>query len=88
MSQNKSVLRRDANQSNLFAVKDFFVVEIGNVSTYSEKTATRNISALKSCSTVFLEALTDLFVDSHSEKRSYLKVLLLSLSEVMFIMLD
>lgn len=87
MSQNKSVLRRDANQSNLFAVKDF-VVEIGNVPTYSEKTATRNISALKSCSTVFLEALTDLFVDSHPEKRSYLKVLLLSLSEVVFIMLD
>ncbi|KAG6694233.1 hypothetical protein I3842_09G038600 [Carya illinoinensis] len=74
VSQNNSVLssRRDADQSNLFAVKDF-VVEIGNIPTYSEKTATRNIRALKSCSTELLEALTDLFVDSHPEKRSYLK---------------
>lgn len=83
MSQNKSVLSpiRDSSESNSYSVKDS-VVEFGNVPTYSRKTASRNIKALKLCSTELLKALTDLFVDSLPEKRSYLKVLLLSPVEV------
>lgn len=43
---------------------------------YSKKTATKNIRALASCSMELLEALTDLFLSSPPEKRSYLKVLI------------
>ncbi|KAE8098771.1 hypothetical protein FH972_016809 [Carpinus fangiana] len=74
VSQNKSVLstRTDAGESNSYAVKNY-VLDSGNVPTYSKKTATKNIKALTSCSTELLMALTDLFVDSRPEKRSYLK---------------
>jgi ribosomal RNA-processing protein 12 len=84
VSQNKSVLstRTDAGESNSYAIKNS-VLDFGNVPTYSKKTATKNIRALTSCSTELLMALTDLFVDSHPEKRSYLKVLHLSLIELM-----
>lgn len=77
MSQNKSVLstRTDSGESNSYAVKNS-VLDFENVPTYSKKTATKNIKALTSCSTELLMALTDLFVDSRPEKRSYLKVLI------------
>lgn len=74
VSQNKSVLNPggDAGESIPNAVK-ISVLDFGKLPTYTKKSATRNIRALASCSTELLTALTDLFVDSLPEKRSYLK---------------
>lgn len=83
--QNKNVLspKTESAESNFSAEKDC-VLQFRNVPTYSKKIATKNIKALTSCSTELLQALTNLFVDSLPEKRSYLKVLHLSLTELIF----
>lgn len=83
--QNKNVLspKTESAESNFSAEKDC-VLQFRNVPTYSKKIATKNIKALASCSTELLQALTNLFVDSLPEKRSYLKVLHLSLTELIF----
>lgn len=83
--QNKNVLspKTESAEPNSSAEKDC-VLQFRNVPTYSKKIATKNIKALASCSTELLQALTNLFVDSLPEKRSYLKVLHLSLTELIF----
>nr|POF18969.1 rrp12-like protein [Quercus suber] len=72
--QNKNVLspKTESAEPNSFAEKDC-VLQFRNVPTYSKKIATKNIKALASCSAELLQALTNLFVDSLPEKRSYLK---------------
>lgn len=50
------------------------VPELGNIPTYSKKTATKNIKAVAQCSAELLQALIDSFIGSAPEKRSYLKV--------------
>ncbi|KAK4580618.1 hypothetical protein RGQ29_024312 [Quercus rubra] len=72
--QNRNVLspKTESAEPNSSAEKDC-VLQFRNVPTYSKKIATKNIKALASCSTELLQALTNLFVDSLPEKRSYLK---------------
>lgn len=79
MKQNKSALNQntDAGESKYFAEKES-VLGLSSVPTFSKKTATKNIKALASYSTELLQTLTDLYIDSPPEKRSYLKVLFLS----------
>ncbi|TQD92840.1 hypothetical protein C1H46_021549 [Malus baccata] len=74
VNQNKSVLdqKDGAGDTSSYAVNKS-LLEFCNIPTYSKKTATRNIKALTSCSSELLIALTDIFLDSPPEKRSYLK---------------
>lgn len=74
VNQNRRVLssKRNADESNTYGDKDY-IIKFRNVPSYSKKTATKNLKALASYSTELLQALTDLFFVSSSEKRSYLK---------------
>lgn len=74
VNQNRSILRSSEGdcESNTYAIKDS-MIQSSSVASYSEKTATKNIGALASCSMELLQALTDLFFGSPPEKRSYLK---------------
>lgn len=75
MNQNKSVVNQKigAGEANSYATNEP-VRELGNVPTYSKKTASKNIKAVAACSAELLQALIDLFVDSAPGKRLYLKV--------------
>ncbi|KDP26064.1 hypothetical protein JCGZ_21097 [Jatropha curcas] len=74
VSQNRSALisEDNAGKSGSNAATDT-LLEFRSVTSYSKKTATRNIGALASWSTELLQALVDLFVDSPAEKRLYIK---------------
>ncbi|KAJ4837306.1 hypothetical protein Tsubulata_035842 [Turnera subulata] len=74
VNQNKSVLisKTSAGESNSNAPKDS-VLERQSLVPYSNKIAKKNIKALASCCHELLRALADLFVDSASEKRQYIK---------------
>ncbi|KAK3405532.1 hypothetical protein EUGRSUZ_K01758 [Eucalyptus grandis] len=75
VNQNTSVLIsrvvKDLDTCNVQASG----LELQTVPIYLKKTASRNIKALSSCSTELLQLLLDLFVNSISATRSYLKVL-------------
>ncbi|XP_004304346.1 PREDICTED: uncharacterized protein LOC101309566 [Fragaria vesca subsp. vesca] len=70
VNQNKSVVNQKTGAGG--AVTDP-VPELGNIPTYSKKTATKNIKAVAQCSAELLQALIDSFIGSAPEKRSYLK---------------
>lgn len=74
VNQNKSVVNQKivAGEANSYATNEP-VRELGNVSTYSKKIASKNIKAVAACSAELLQALIDLFVDSDPGKRLYLK---------------
>ncbi|XVE61118.1 hypothetical protein DITRI_Ditri06bG0014200 [Diplodiscus trichospermus] len=74
VNQNKSILRsgKDADESNNFIGRDS-KLELRSPTSYSKKTAAKNIKALSSCAPELLQALTDVFVHSLPAKRLYLK---------------
>ncbi|OAY40418.1 RRP12-like protein isoform X3 [Manihot esculenta] len=74
VSQNRSAIisRNNAGEAYSNAERDT-LLEFRSASSYSKKTATKNIKALSSCSTELLQALMNLFVDSVPEKRLYIK---------------
>ncbi|KAJ7976766.1 RRP12-like protein [Quillaja saponaria] len=74
VGENKSVLspKKDAGESNSFGAK-YPELAFGNMPSYTKKTATKNVKALASCSSLLLQTLADLFISSLPEKRSILK---------------
>ncbi|GLT26550.1 hypothetical protein SLA2020_016090 [Shorea laevis] len=74
VNQNKNVLRseKDTLELDTFQLKDS-MIDLRSRSSYSQKTATRNIKSLQSCSAELLQSLTDAFFQSHPAKRSYIK---------------
>ncbi|KAE8671691.1 ARM repeat superfamily protein, putative isoform 2 [Hibiscus syriacus] len=74
INQNKSILRsgKDDDESNN-TIEGNSKLESTSPASYSKKTATKNIKALSSCAPEMLQALVDVFVQSPSAKRLYLK---------------
>ncbi|XP_062003932.1 uncharacterized protein LOC133721362 [Rosa rugosa] len=70
VNQNKSLVNQKIGAADA-TIKP--VPELGNIPTYSKKTATKNIRAVAQCSAELLQALIDSFVGSAPEKRSFLK---------------
>ncbi|KAL5539474.1 hypothetical protein UlMin_042962 [Ulmus minor] len=72
VNQSKSALNLKNDAGESCAIKES-VLEFSNLPTYSKKIATKNMKAISTYSAELLQALTDLFIDSLSGKRSIIK---------------